>query len=118
MAYPLVQFLPDLWSFRQPEVSLPTQHIAAQPFHHLFKAAAARAPGQLTDPVLERDHRLGSDAALDLATHRYPEAEPQELAQEHTNHNTQNNKHQKTQTTKKKQQQNQNPKTHTMTTNK
>jgi len=39
VAYPLVQFLPDPRSIRQPEVSLPTQHIAAQSFHHLFKAA-------------------------------------------------------------------------------
>jgi len=41
MTHPLVQFLPDSRSLRQPEVSLPSQHIDSQLSYHLFQTASA-----------------------------------------------------------------------------
>jgi len=43
MSHPLVQFFPDSRSLRQPEVSLPPQHIDSQLCYHLLQTASARA---------------------------------------------------------------------------
>src|ERR1019366_6081470 len=83
VAYPLVQIAPDSGSIRQPEVSLPAQHINTQLFDHLVQAAPTGSAGQFPNALLERCHRLRGYPAFDLAARRHPKAVAQELAPEY-----------------------------------
>src|ERR1039458_682464 len=88
MSHPLVQFLPDARSLRQPEVSLPSQHIDSQLAYRFFETASARTTSQSPDTLLEHCHRLIGHPAFDLAAGSHPEAVTQELALERAGRRT------------------------------
>jgi hypothetical protein len=84
MPYPLVQLAPDLWSLRQPEVSLPSQHIDSQLSNHFLETASARTTSQSSDTLLEHCYRLVGQPAFDCPAGSRSEAVTQKLALEHT----------------------------------
>src|ERR1700755_1876886 len=86
MTQPLVEFSPDPWRLRQPEVRLPSPNIGPQTIHHILHTAPATAAGQLPDVLLERHQRLDGDLSFDYSPRGDTKTVAQELATEHTGH--------------------------------